>query len=63
MKRKDKEHIWRGVHPLRAWMLRMVARVNPWHPQDKARQHHGRHTRKAERLHNVKRRLLGVRHE
>ena len=55
MKRKDKDHIWRGVHPLRAWMLRMVARVNPWHPQDKARQHHGRHHKTAERMHNVKR--------
>ena len=56
MKRERKEHIWRGVHPLRAWMLRLIGRVKPWHPQDRARAVHGRHHRGAERLHNVKRR-------
>jgi hypothetical protein len=56
MKRKDKERIWRGVHPLRAWMLRMIGRATPWHPQDKARAVHGKHGEKSDRLHRVKRR-------
>lgn len=52
---EKKDHIWRGVHPLRAWMLRLTGRAKPVHPQDRARQHQGRHHRTAERLHNVKR--------
>ena len=56
MKRKEKEHIWRGVHPLRAWLLRLTGRDTKRHPQDKARAAHGEHSRGSDRLHNVKRR-------
>ena len=56
MKRKDKEHIWRGVHPLRAWMLmRRLWSSPPRHPKDKARKKHGKHGKKAEKMHNVRR--------
>ncbi len=57
MTRKDKDHIWRGVHPLRAWMLTCrLWSYPPQHPKDQARKKHGEHGKTAERLHNVKRR-------
>jgi len=56
VKREDKEHIWRGVHPLHAWLLRFGGRWHRWHPEDRARAAHGQHGVIAEHLHNVKRR-------
>ena len=52
---EENERIWRGVHPLRAWMLRMARRLPPWHRHDRARAVHGRHDRSAETMHDVKR--------
>jgi hypothetical protein len=53
---EENERIWRGVHPLRAWLLRLTGRDTKRHPQDKARAVHGKHGPGSERLHNVKRR-------
>ena len=54
---EDERRIWRGAHPLRGWMLMWTSwLLPPRHPKDQARRMHGKHTRKAERMHNVKRR-------
>ena len=53
---EENERMWRGVHPLRAWML--MCRLwssPPRHPKDQARKRHGKHGKRAERMHNVKR--------
>ena len=56
MRDEDERRIWRGVHPLRAWML--MCRLwssPPRHPRDEARKQHGEHGEKSDRLHRVKR--------
>ncbi len=54
---EENERIWRGVHPLRAWVSRLTPCLPPnMHPPDEARRAHGKHGYCADRLHNVKRR-------